>query len=279
VARRTLIVGCGYVGLPLALLLQERGDEVAGWVRSEASAAELAEKGVDRIVIGNVAEEIGWSGADEKFDAIVHCASSGGGGAAAYREVYLEGVRQMNRHQSQARRIFVSSTSVYGQSDGGWVDENSPAQPASETSRILREAEEEALKAGGIVVRAAGIYGPGRAALFEKFRRGDATMEGDGTRWVNSIHQADIVGALLRLLDVGELGQVYHAADDTPVMLRDYYAWCSEKLGKPMPPAGERDPNRKRGLTNKRVANRKLREAGWVPRFPSFREGLAERIS
>ena len=104
-------------------------------------------------------------------------------------------------------------------------------------------------------------------------------MEGDGTRWVNSIHQADIVGALLRLLDVGELGQVYHAADDTPVMLRDYYAWCSEKLGKPMPPAGERDPNRKRGLTNKRVANRKLRDAGWVPQFPSFREGLADRLS
>jgi nucleoside-diphosphate-sugar epimerase len=279
VARRTLIVGCGYVGLPLALLLQERGDEVTGWVRSEKSAGELAEKGVDRIVIGNVAEEIGWSGAGEKFDAIVHCASSGGGGAAAYREVYLEGVRQMNRHQSQARRIFVSSTSVYGQSDGSWVDENSPAQPASETSRILRETEDEALETGGIVVRAAGIYGPGRAALFEKFRRGDATMEGDGSRWVNSVHQADVVGALIHLLDAGVGGQVYNAADDEPVTLREYYAWCSEKLGKPMPPAGVRDPNRKRGLTNKRVSNRKLRGTGCVPRFPTFREGLADRIS
>lgn len=277
-SRRTLIIGCGYVGLPLALHLQERGDEVTGWVRSEGSVAELAEKGVERIVLGNVAEEIGWSGAEERFDAIVHCASSGGGGAAAYREVYLEGVRQMNRHQPWARRIFVSSTSVYGQTDGAWVDEASPAKPAAETSRILVEAENEALAAGAMVVRAAGIYGPGRAALFEKFRRGEAAMDGGGTRWVNQIHQLDLVAAIAQLLDAGTPGQVYNAADNEPVMLRDYYAWCSEKLRLPMPPSGARDPGRKRGLTNKRIANRKLRAAGWEPRFPSFREGLAEQL-
>ncbi len=277
-ARRTLIVGCGYVGLPLALQLQERGDEVTGWVRSEKSAEELAQKGVDRIVIGNVAEEIGWSGVGQKFDAIVHCASSGGGGAAAYREVYLEGVRQMNRNQPQARRIFVSSTSVYGQADGAWVDESSSTEPEAETSRILVEAEAEALKPGAIVVRAAGIYGPGRAALFEKFRRGEAVMEGDGTRWVNSIHQADLVRALIHLLNAGVPGQIYNASDDEPVTLRDFYAWCGEKLGKPLPPPGAPDPKRKRGLTNKRVSNRKLRDTGWAPAFPSFREGLAERI-
>jgi nucleoside-diphosphate-sugar epimerase len=278
VARRTLIIGCGYVGLPLALQLRERGDEVTGWVRSEKSAEELAEKGVERIVIGDVAEEIGWSGAGQKFDAIVHCASSGGGGAAAYREVYLEGIRQMNRHQAQARTIFVSSTSVYGQTDGDWVDESSPTKPVAETSRILVEAETEALKEGAIVVRAAGIYGPGRAALFEKFRRGAAVIEGDGTRWLNQIHQADLVAALAHLLDTGAPGEIYNAADDEPVRLRDFYAWCSEKLGKPLPPHGLVDPNRKRGLTNKRVSNRKLRATGWAPQIPTFREGLASEL-
>lgn len=276
--RRTLIIGCGYIGLPLALHLQERGDDVTGWVRSEESVAELAEKGLERIILGNVAEEIGWSGAEEKFDVIVHCASSGGGGAAAYREVYLEGVRQMNRHQPQARRVFVSSTSVYGQTDGAWVDETSPAKPATETSRILVEAESEALASGAMVVRAAGIYGPGRAALFEKFRRGEAVMEGDGMRWINEIHQLDLVAAIAHLLKAGTPGQIYNAADDEPVMLRDYYAWCGEKLRLPLPPPGARNPNRKRGLTNKRIANRKLRETGWEPRFPSFREGLAEQL-
>jgi len=279
VPRQTLIIGCGYVGLPLARALIVRGDAVTGWVRSPESASELAAHGFARIIVGNVAEENAWQGVPQKFDAVVHCASSDGGGVAAYREVYLEGARQMNRHQAQARRIFVSSTSVYGQTDGAWVDETSPADPAAETSRILIEAEDEARKTGAIIVRAAGIYGPGRAALFEKFRRGDAVIEGDGSRWINQVHQADLVGALVHLLDAGIPGEIYNTADDEPVMLRDFYAWCSQALGKPMPPHGPIDANRKRGVTNKRVSNRKLRGTGWAPQFPSFREGLAERVA
>jgi nucleoside-diphosphate-sugar epimerase len=275
VPRHTLIIGCGYIGLPLARALLTRGDTVTGWVRSTKSAEELADEGLARVVTGSVAEENSWRGVEEKFDAIVHCASSGGGGAAAYREVYLEGVRQMNRHQPQAQRIFVSSTSVYGQADGAWVDESSLAQPASPTSQILREAEEEALGAEALVVRAAGIYGPGRAMLFEKFRRGDAVIEGDGTRWINQVHQADLVAALAHLLEAGMPGQIYNAADNEPVMLRDYYAWCSETLHLPLPAHGPVDPHRKRGLTNKRIDNRKLRATGWEPRFPDFKKGLA----
>jgi nucleoside-diphosphate-sugar epimerase len=277
VPRRTLIIGCGYVGLPLARELMTRGDEVAGWVRSEESAEELARHGLTRMIVGNVADENNWRGLREKFDAIVHCASSGGGGAAAYREVYLEGARQMNQHQPQARRIFVSSTSVYGQTDGAWVDESSPVNPDEETSRILVEAEREALGAGAMVVRAAGIYGPERAALFEKFRRGDAVIEGDGSRWINQVHQLDLVAAIAHLLDIGTPSEIYDASDNEPVMLRDFYAWCSETLKMPLPPHGPINPNRKRGATNKRVSNHKLRETGWVPRFPTFREGLAAR--
>jgi nucleoside-diphosphate-sugar epimerase len=275
VSRRTLIIGCGYIGLPLARELVARGEAVTGWVRSAKSAEELGDEGLARVITGSVAEESCWHGVTEKFDAVVHGASSGGGGAAAYREVYLEGVRQMNRHQPQARRIFVSSTSVYGQTDGAWIDESSLAQPASPTSQILREAEEESLNANAIVVRAAGIYGPGRAMLFEKFRRGDAVIEGDGTRWINQVHQDDLVTALAHLLDAGIPGQIYNAADDTPVMLCDYYAWCSETLHLPLPAHGPVDPNRKRGLTNKRISNRKLRATGWEPRFPDFKKGLA----
>ena len=277
--RRVLIIGCGYVGLPLALQLQAHGDEVTGWVRSEESASEIAARGISRTIIGSVSDKNVWLGIPEKFDAVIHCASSGGGGATAYREVFLEGVRLMNRHQARARRLFVSSTSVYGQTNGEWLDENSPAKPASETSRVLREAEEEALAAGVIVLRSAGIYGPGRAALFEKFQRGDAVIEGDGSRWINQVHQLDLVAAITHLLTTGTPGQIYNAADDEPVMLRDYYAWCAEAMQCPMPPYGPVNTQRKRGLTNKRIANRKLKAAGWQLRFPSFREGLAERIA
>lgn len=276
-ARRTLIVGCGYLGLALARELQSRGDEVSVWVRSEDSAAQLAGKRFAQVITGNVADEACW-GVAGPFDAVVHCASSGGGGVAAYREVYLEGARQMNRHQPKARRVLVSSTSVYGQTEGEEVNEGSEAAPKSETSQVLVEAECEAIKMGAMVVRAAGIYGPGRAALFEKFRRGDAAMEGDGSRWVNQIHRDDLASAVIQLLELGAPGQVYNAADDEPVMLRDFYAWCSERLGKPMPKPGPSDPNRKRGMTSKRVVNRKLRATGWNPVFPSFREGLMDRF-
>jgi nucleoside-diphosphate-sugar epimerase len=277
VPRQTLIIGCGYVGLPLAQAFRARGDTVTGWVRSEESAAALRKRGIARAIAGSVADEACWRDLG-RFDAIVHCASSGGGGALAYREVYLEGLKQMNHYQPQARRIFVSSTSVYGQVDGAWVDESSPTEPAAETSRILVGAEREAWSNGATVVRAAGIYGPGRAALFEKFRRGDAVIEGEGTRWINQVHQADLVAALIHLADAKTSGEIYNAADDEPVMLRNFYAWCAETLKQPLPPYGPIDTNRKRGTTNKRVSNRKLRATGWTPSCPSFREGLTFRL-
>ncbi len=276
-ARRTLIVGCGYVGLPLARALRARGDAVTGWVKSPESAAELASENLDRVIVGSVTEAELWHGAG-KFDAVVHCASSGGGGVAEYRKVYLWGSRLMHAYQSDARRILVSSTSVYGQVDGAWVDENSPTTPVSETSQVLVETECEASATGCIVARAAGIYGPGRAALFEKFLRGDAVMEGDGSRWVNQVHRDDLVAALVHLLERGAPGEIYNAADDEPVTLREFYAWCGRRLGRPSPPNGPVDPNRKRGLTNKRVSNRKLRATGWAAQFRNFREGLADRL-
>jgi nucleoside-diphosphate-sugar epimerase len=270
-------VGCGYVGRALALALRERGDIVTGWVRSDSSAAEI-EGDVAETIVGSVADDACWSGL-APFDAVIHCAASGGGGVEAYREVYLEGVRQMNARQPQARHVFVSSTSVYGQTDGVLVDENAATKPAAKTSRILVEAECEALAGGASVVRSAGIYGPGRAALFEKFRRGEAVLEGAGDRWVNQIHRDDLVEALVLVLEKSSPREVYNAADNEPVRLFDFYVWCATRLRLPMPPTGEADPDRKRGLTSKRVANGKLRALGWTPRFPTFREGLVDRLA
>ena len=144
----------------------------------------------------------------------------------------------MGERQPRARKIFVSSTSVYGQTGGEVVTEESPAEPLTATGRILREAERAALASGATVARSAGIYGPNRGVLFEKFRRGEAVIEGDGLRWINQIHQRDLVAALAHLIEAGAPGEIYNATDDTPVTYRDYYAWCSEFLRQPMPPHG-----------------------------------------
>ena len=211
-------------------------------------------------------------------DRVVHGASSGRGGVDAYREVFLEGARLMNVHQPAARRLLVSSTSVYGQTGGEWVTEESTAGPAIETGKVLREAERVALAVGAIVVRSAGIYGPGRTVLLEKLKRGEAIIEGDGSRWMNQVHRDDLVAAIALLLERGEPGQIYNVADDAPVRQRDYYAWCSERLMLPLPPSGPANPHKKRGNTNKRVSNTKLRALGWKPKFPSFKEGIASLL-
>ncbi len=271
---RTLIIGCGYVGLPLALRLREEGHEVTGWVHSPASAVALAGPPFRALIAGSVADESVWEGVAEKFDFVIHCASSGRGGADAYEEVFAKGVLRMNARQPRACRIFVSSTSVYGQTQGEWVREESPAEPVTETGRILREAEKAALDAGAVVMRSSGIYGPGRGVLLAKYRRDEAVIEGDGARWINQIHQRDLVAALAHALTSCAPGQVYNVTDNAPVSLRDFYVWCSGFLGKPLPPAGLVNPDRKRGLTSKRISNEKLRATGWQPLYPSFREGI-----
>jgi nucleoside-diphosphate-sugar epimerase len=275
VSSRTLIIGCGYIGLPLAISLQQKGHEVTGWVHSAASAAALAEYSFHRIITGNIAASEVWDSLGEDYDLVIHCASSGRGGESAYEQVFLKGMLLLNAYQARARRIFVSSTSVYRQLDGEVVTEESPAEPDTATGRILRVTEKVAVESGATVVRSSGIYGPNRAYLFEKLRRGEAVIEGDGLRWMNQIHQRDLAGALEHLTVAGALGEIYNATDDTPVTQLEYYTWCSEFLSVPMPPHGPVDLLRKRGITNKRVSNAKLRAAGWEPVYPSFREGLA----
>ena len=273
-ASQTLIIGCGYIGLPLALRLKEAGHEIHAWVHSAASAASLAGHPFHRIITGSVADGGAWDAVGEDCDLVIHCASSGRGGEAAYEEVFLRGARMMGEREPRARKIFVSSTSVYGQTQGEVVTEESPAEPLTATGRILREAERAALGSGATVVRSTGIYGPGRGVLFEKFRRGEAVIEGDGLRWINQIHQRDLVAALAHLIEAGAPGEIYNATDDTPVTQLDFYAWCGGFLRRPIPPQGPVDTQRKRGLTNKRVSNAKLRATGWSPMYPSFREGI-----
>jgi nucleoside-diphosphate-sugar epimerase len=271
---KTLLIGCGYIGLPLALQLKEEGHEISAWVHSEASAQALTQYHFHHVITGSVAAHAAWNAVDENFDLVVHCASSGRGGEAAYEEVFHQGAKRIAERQPRARKIFVSSTSVYAQAQGEVVTEEFPAEPFTATGRILREAEKIALASDATVVRSTGIYGPNRGMLFEKFRRDEAVIEGDGLRWINQIHQRDLVSALAYLIEHGTPGEIYNASDETPVTYLDYYTWCAEFLQKPMPPLGPVNLNRKRGLTNKRVSNTKLRATGWQPIYPSFREGL-----
>ncbi|MCH7227901.1 NAD-dependent epimerase/dehydratase family protein [Haloferula sp. A504] len=203
-------------------------------------------------------------------DFIVHCASSGRGGAEAYRHVYLDGCRHLLEAFPGVPLLFTSSTSVYGQTDGRVVTEESPAQPDRETGHLLRETEDLVLSHDGIVFRLAGIYGPHRSVILKKFLAGESTLEEDGRRFLNQIHRDDAASAILHAATTSLPGGLYNVADSHPRSQLDTFTALAELFDRPLPPSVPRDLNRKRGWTHKQVSNAKLRAAGWEPRHPDF---------
>lgn len=212
----------------------------------------------------------------EHFDpeVIVHCASSSRGGADAYQAVFVAGLGNLMEVFPGVPVVFTSSTSVYGQTDGSLVDERSETLPDRETGRLLLEAETLARQSGGIALRLAGIYGPGRSIHLRKLFDGSATIEeGEPSRFLNQIHRDDAVGAIFHLLGSGLgtlAGATFNVVDDTPITQRECYEKLAARFGLPVPPLAPPDPDRKRGLTHKIVSNAALRATGWEPKYPSF---------
>lgn len=271
---RVFIAGCGFVGLATARLFHERGWEVIGGTHSVESAERLAGEAFPTIA-ADISDPAALAARPELrgLDVAIHAASSGRGGAEAYRRVYLDGVRNLVSVLAPRRLVFTSSTSVYAQIDGAWVAEESDTAPDRETGRILRAAEEATLAAGGVVARLAGIYGPQRSVLLRKFLSEEAIIEGDGGRWINQVHRDDIAAALLLLVEREARG-VFNVADDDPMPQRELYAWLAAHFQKPLPPTGPIPTDRKRGWTSKRVSNAKLRALGWAPQYPSFKDAI-----
>ena len=275
---RILIAGCGYVGQAVADLFHAAGWTVEGWTHSAESAARLSAnpypvRGVDVSRRAQVAEHGGM------FDAVIHCASSRGGDAETYRQVYLDGARNLLETFPGSKLLFTSSTSVYAQSDGSWVTEESETKPVRETSRILLETEKLVLDQRGIVARLAGIYGPRRSALLSKFLEGTAIIDPENDRFVNQLHRDDIATALFFLLGrEAEGAQICNVVDDQPILQSECYRWLAQRLNRPLPPIGKSKGPRKRGDSNKRVSNAKLRRLGWTPRYPTFVEAMEKSI-
>jgi len=250
---------------------------VLGLCATAESASRLAE-GPFPVAVVDISKPITAPAGWEHPEVVVHCASSGRGGADAYRAVYRDGLEHLRDAFSPKRLIFTGSTSVYSQVDGGWVGEDSLAEPDRETGRVLLEAEKIALDGGGIVARLAGIYGPGRSVLLKKFLDGSAVLEAGGNRWINQIHRDDGARALLQLAQNEAAAGIYNVCDDTPTTQREIYGWIADFLNRPSPPEGPADLNRKRGWTSKRISNARLRALGWSPRYPGYRDALPELV-
>jgi nucleoside-diphosphate-sugar epimerase len=275
---RVLIAGCGYVGQAAADLFRGAGWEVEGWTGSAESAAQLSDKPYPVIAV-DMAHRDQVNARPENFDAVIHCASTRGGDVDLYRRIYFEGAHNLLDRFVGSTILFTSSTSVYGQKNSEWVTEESETAPARDTGRILLEAERLILGSGGIVTRLAGIYGPGRSALLQRFLSGRAVVDPQKDRYVNQVHRDDIAAALLHLLNrQTSAGEIYNVVDNEPILQSECYRWLAKKLNRPVPPIARSTSEPKRGRSNKRVSNARLRAAGWMPRYPSFAEAMEKSI-
>ena len=286
---RALVIGTGYVGLPLGRELVRLRHEVFGLRRSSTASDELETAGI-KPLFADITKPEQLQNLPRDFDWVVNCVASSGGDAVEYRRVYLEGMRNVidwlapegRRKTGAPRFVYTSSTSVYGQSDGSTVDESSPTEPAAETARVLLQTEQFLLHSASqrnfaaMILRVAGIYGPDRGYWFKQFMAGEARLEGQGERILNMIHRDDVVGCIIAALERGRPGNIYNAVDDEPVSQFDFFSWLANLLHKPMPARAVEKTTRKRGATNKTVLNRKLKtQLGYHLKYPTFRDGFA----
>lgn len=168
---------------------------------------------------------------------------------------------------------MISSTSVYGQSQGEWVDETSDTTPTQSSGQILLQSE-ALLRASGLpytILRAGGIYGPTRTRLLTKVREGKATYPTDMVQYTNRIHRDDCAGALHHLMGLRNPDSLYIGVDSDPTDLKTVLTWLAAQLNASSPQALPSTSSARN--TNKRCCNDKLLETGYTLRYPSFRDG------
>lgn len=276
-----LLAGCGDLGTEAGLRFSALGHRVVGWRRSpeklpeviEGVAADLSESNLPRIPAHTTAVVIAVAADSSTEDA--------------YRAAYVRGVANvlaaLERDGVIPRRVlFVSSTAVYGDAGGGWVDESTIPVPGGFSGRILVEAEEllRARLAGtgtaAVSLRLGGIYGPGRTRLIDQVRSASATIPED-VRYTNRIHRDDAAAAVVHLATMpSRPASIYVGVDDDPADLGTVLRFLAAELGQAEPPVGDAGPARG---GNKRCSNGLLRSTGFEFTFPSFREGYREVLA
>ena len=265
-----VLAGCGDLGTEVGLRFAAAGYRVLGLRRGPEKLPEgITGRAVD------LACQVPEVPADTEI--VVVALTADGRSEQAYRATYLHGLHYvldgLERAGAAPRRVLmVSSTAVYGVSDGRRVDEETPAEPNAMNGAILREAE-RALHArvpAATVLRLAGIYGPGRTSLIEQVRTGAATIPDEPVH-TNRIHRDDAAAAIVHLATRQETpAPIYLGVDDRPAQRGEVLRFLADELGVPHPPVGGPAPSRG---GDKRCSNTRLRSSGFTLDYPTYREG------
>jgi len=271
-----LIIGCGAIGTCLAHTLAGQGHSVTGLKRNPPSAESRI-----NYVAADITSSIAVENLAMAVDVVFFIVSADGRTEQNYRDIYQLGLQAMLAKFAKQPWFFVSSTSVYGQSQGEWVDEDSTAQPDEVTSQLIRQAELRVmdLNPHNVIVRFSGIYGPGREHLLRMARQAPSIQQ-TPPYFTNRIHQQDCVGVLEFLLQQRLAGvalqQCYLAGDDDPAPLWDVVSWLADEMHCAPPTA---KPGGHGAVSNKRCANRRLKALGYQFRYSGYKDGYRELIA
>jgi nucleoside-diphosphate-sugar epimerase len=288
---RRLIIGCGYLGQRVAAKWLETGDDVHVMTRSSEHAASFQNQGL-KPILGDVLDPEALKllpEVDTVFWAVGWDRTSG----RSMHDVYVTGMEHVLRHmKSRCQRfIAISSTSVYGQNHGEWVDEQSPCQPIQVNGQTCLAAEQLLQRQSEVdaeqhslmtnVLRLSGIYGPGRLLSRVATLQSGEPFAGNPDAWLNLIHVDDAADAVIKCETREDMPDTLLVSDDKPLRRRDYYGLLAHLVGAPPPRflADDHPESETPGELNKRCRNTLAKLAlGWAPRFATAREGLAQAI-
>lgn len=266
---RVLIAGAGYVGAELAKRLRCAGHEVVALRHRSLPIPGVRTLSTDLTRRHWLAPVIG-----SDFSHIVYCVSAKRRDPKHYHDAYVRGLRNLLslEHRRLERVIFVSSTAVYGQHEGEWVDECSPTIPSSFSGQMMLEAEKIAnASSGGMSVRFSGIYGPGRERRLRLLRTGLKVASVD--RYLNMVHRDDCVGILEHLLFLKTDTQVFLGSDPSPLTEYELNRALAHRLNVSVP-----RPSPSQNGRNKRCDSSLLQSTGYEFCFANAYRGYSSMI-
>lgn len=266
---RVLIAGCGDVGNVLAERLLQDGHTVFGLKRDVSTLPDgvlaIASDLTQPASLADLPANLNW---------LVFMPTPEQRTEAAYKDIFIQGWTNLWNALPQPPHhcLLVSSTSVYAQSDGSWVNEQAASSPDKFNGRVLLEMEALARVCckGTVVARLSGIYGPGRERLIQAASSADA-VKYEANGFNNRIHIDDAGAALAHLLCLDNPKELYLVSDDLPVAKYDVVSWLAKKTGHPAP---ARLPLQG-AASGKRVSNQRLRESGYRFKYPDYKAGYS----
>lgn len=276
---RVLIAGCGYVGTALGELLRE---ECSVWGLRRSPQKALPAAGM-QVICTDLSSEISAATIPEAIDYAVFSISAEERTRESYERSYLHCFHNLAsalRRSSPGlkRMLYVSSTSVYQQHCGEWVDEASPTEPSDFPGQVMLAAEHAALSAGfpATIVRFSGIYGPGRERMIQQVAAGTAGYDPGVCEYTNRIHREDCAAALRHLMFLAEPEAICLASDRQPCTRNELFTFLADALGVAAAPDKGAGPVKTAG---KRCCSLRLQRSGFTFKYPSFREGYGALIA